>query len=66
MACGVDLGTYVMEGSNSQENWAMDFGRVVCRGNSNKVREAEDILGIIAGSGGSSNSIASIWGGWQW
>jgi hypothetical protein len=29
IACGVDLGTSVLEGSNVQENWATNFGGVV-------------------------------------
>jgi hypothetical protein len=62
----VNLGTSVLEGSNVEENWAMYFGGVVGGGCSNKAREAEDILGAIAGSGGSSSSIASACCGWQW
>ncbi len=29
MACRVDLGTSVLEGSNIQKNWATDFGGMV-------------------------------------
>jgi hypothetical protein len=29
MACRVDLGTSVLEGSNVQENWSTDFGGMV-------------------------------------
>jgi hypothetical protein len=42
----------VLEGSDAQENWAMDFGGVVAGGSGDKAGEAEDILGTIAGDGG--------------
>jgi hypothetical protein len=66
MVCGVDPGTSVLEGSNVQENWAMDFGGMVGWGSGNEAGEAEDVLGAITGSGGSSGFIASARGGWQW
>ncbi len=59
MACGVDPGTYVLERSDAQENWAMYFGGMVGKGGGNKAGEAEDILGAIACGGGSSGSIVS-------
>ncbi len=65
MACGVDPGTSVLEGSNIQENWATDFGSVVGRGGGDKAGELEDVLGTIAGGRGSSCSIASTRGGQQ-
>ena len=42
----VDPGTSILEGSNVQENWAMDFGGVVGRGGSNKAEEAEEKLWV--------------------
>ncbi len=36
MACGVDPGTYVLERSDAQENWAMYFGGMVGKGGGNK------------------------------
>jgi hypothetical protein len=36
MACWVDLGTSILEGSNVQENWAMDFGGMVGGDSGNK------------------------------
>ncbi len=44
----------------------MNFGGVVGRGGGNKAREAEDVLGAIAGGRGDSGSIASAQGGQQW
>jgi hypothetical protein len=63
MAWGVNPSTSVFEGSNIQENWAMDIGGVVGGGGGKEAREAEDILGAIASGGGSSSSIASARGG---
>jgi hypothetical protein len=54
MACGVDLGTSILEGSNVQENWATDFSGLVGRSSSNKAREAKDVLGTIAGGRGAA------------
>jgi hypothetical protein len=65
MACGVDQGMSVLEGSNVQENWAMEFGSVVGGGSGDKAREVEDVLGAIAGNRGGSGSIASARGGQQ-
>jgi hypothetical protein len=59
MACGVDPGTSVLEGSNVQKNWATDFVGMVGGGGSNKAGEAEDILDAITSGGGSSRSIAT-------
>ncbi len=66
MACGVDPGSSVLEGSNIQKNWAMDFSGVVGGGSGYKAGEAEDVLGAITGGGGGSGSTASTWGGRQW
>jgi hypothetical protein len=66
MACGVDPGTSVLEGSNIQKNWAMDFSSVVGRGSGDKAGEAEDILGAIASSGGGSGLIVTAQGRRQW
>ncbi len=66
MACGVDPGTSVLEGSNVQENWATDFSCMVGGGSGGKAKEAEDILGAIASGMGGSSSIASTRGGRQW
>jgi hypothetical protein len=66
MACGVDPGTSILEGSNIQENWATDFGGAVGRGRGNKAGEAEDVLGTIAGGRGSSGFVASARSRWQW
>jgi hypothetical protein len=66
MACGVDPGTSVLEGSNIQENWATDFGGAVGGGGGNKAGEAEDVLDAISSGGGSSRSNASARGGQQW
>ncbi len=44
MACRVDLGKSVLEGSNIQEYWAMDFGGMMGRGGGNKARVVEDVL----------------------
>jgi hypothetical protein len=63
MVCRVDPGTSVLVGSDIQENWAMNFGGMVGGGSGNKAREAEDVLGTIAGGGGGSGSIASTRGG---
>jgi hypothetical protein len=66
MACWVDLGTFVLVGSNIQKNWATDFGGMVGRGRGNEAGEEEDVLGTIAGGRGGSGSIASARGGGQW
>jgi hypothetical protein len=65
MACGVDPGS-VLEGSNIQKNWATAFGGVVGGGGADKAGEAEDVLGAIPSSRGSSGSIATAQGGWRW
>jgi hypothetical protein len=52
MACGVDPGTSVLEGSNIQENWATDFGGLVGGGGGDKAGvEAETSLApsLVAG-----------------
>ncbi len=66
MACGVDPGTSVLEGSGIQENWARDFGSMVGGGGGDKAGERENILGAINGGGGSSGSMASAWGRQHW
>jgi hypothetical protein len=66
MACRVDLGTSVLEGSNIMANWATDIGSAVGRGGHDKAGEAADVLSAIAGSGGGSGTVASAWGGRQW
>jgi hypothetical protein len=66
MACRVDQGTSVLEGSNVEKHWAMDFGNVVGGGGSNKAQEAEEVLGSIAGDGGGRGSISRARSGWQW
>ncbi len=66
MACGVDLGTSILEGSDVQKNWASDFGGVVGGGGGDEAGEAEDVLGAIASGGGSSGSITTAQGGRQW
>jgi hypothetical protein len=62
ITCRVDPGTSVLEGSNVLANWAADIGSAVGGGGINKAGEAEDILCAIAGSAGSSCTIASTWG----
>jgi hypothetical protein len=53
MVCGVDPGTYIFEGSDVQENWAMYFGSAVGEGGGgDKAEEGEDVLGAIPGGGG--------------
>ncbi len=59
MACGVDPGTSVLEGSNFQKNWVMDFDRVVGGGGSNKAWEPIDLLGAITSGWGGSGSITT-------
>ena len=69
MACGVDPGASVLEGregSNILANWTTDIGVAVDGGGGNKVGEVEDVLGTIAGDGGSSGAITSARGGRQW
>jgi hypothetical protein len=63
MACGVNSGTSVLEGSSILENWATDISSRVGRGSGDKAGEAEDVLGAIAGSGGGSSAILSTQGG---
>jgi hypothetical protein len=65
MDWGMDLGTSALEGSNVQDDWAMDFGSVVGGGGGNEEGEAEDVLGAIIGGGGGSGSIPSAWSGRQ-
>ncbi len=62
MACGVDPGTSILEGSDVQKNWATDFGDMVGGGGSNKTGEPEDILGAIVGGRGISGSITATRG----
>jgi hypothetical protein len=69
MACGVDPGASVLEGregSNILANWTTDIGVAVDGGGGNKAGEVEDVLGTIAGDGGSSGAITSARGGRQW
>jgi hypothetical protein len=69
MACGVDLGTSILEGregSNVLANWAKDIGGRVGGGGGNKAVEAEDVLGAITGGGGGGSPVASTLGGRQW
>ncbi len=56
----------LFEGSNVLANWALDIGSTVDTGGGDKAREAEDVLGTIAGSRGSSGTIASARGKRQW
>jgi hypothetical protein len=65
MAYGMDPGISILEGSNVLANWAMDIGSVVGGGSGDKVGEAKDILGAIAGSRGGGSAITSTQGGWQ-
>ncbi len=65
MACRVDLGKSVLEGSNIKENWATNFGGVVGGGGGNKAGEVEDVLDAITSGGGGSGSIMSTQGGRQ-
>jgi hypothetical protein len=53
MACGVDLGTSVLEGSDILTNWAMDISSTVDRGRGNMAGETEDVLGAINSGRGS-------------
>jgi hypothetical protein len=59
MACGVDPGTSILEGSDVQEIRATDIGGAVGGGGGKKAREGEDVFGDIAGCGGSSGAIAA-------
>ncbi len=67
MACGVDLGMSILEGSGILAKWKMDIGGTVGKGSSNKGGEAEDILGTIAGGGGGGGggAVMSTRGRWQ-
>jgi hypothetical protein len=62
MACRVDLGTSILEGSKVLANWAIDIGGVAGGGGSNKVGAAEDVCSAITGSRGSGGAIPSAWG----
>jgi hypothetical protein len=69
MACGVDLGTSVLEereGSNALANWAMDIGGAVGGGSGYEAVEAEDFLGTIGTGGGGSGTVARALGGQRW
>jgi hypothetical protein len=61
--CVVDPGTSVLEGSDILANWVTDIGSTVGGGGSNKAKEAEDVLGTITSSGGSSGTVVSMQGG---
>jgi hypothetical protein len=52
MACGVDPGRSVLEGSNILSNWAMDIGSALGGGSGNTAWKVEDILGAIASGRG--------------
>jgi hypothetical protein len=58
IACGVDPGTSVFEGSSVLVNWAMGIGGVVGWGSGNKAGEVDNLLSAIAGGGGGSSAIA--------
>ncbi len=62
MAYGVDLGTFVLEGSDVLENRATDIGGAVGEGGGKEAGEGEDVFGTIAGSGGSGGAFASTRG----
>ena len=62
MACRVDPDTSVLEGSNVLANWATDIGGTVGRGGDKKMGKAEDVLGAIAGGGGSDGAVMSARG----
>ncbi len=51
MACGVDPGMSVLEGSDVLANWATDIGGAVGAGSGYEAGEVEDILGAITGGG---------------
>ncbi len=64
MACGVDLGTSVLErreGSKVLANWATDIA--VGRGIGDKAVVVENVLGTIASGGGGDCTVASALGG---
>jgi hypothetical protein len=63
MACGVDPGTSILEGSKVLANWAMDINGTVGGGGSNKAKEVEDVIVTIAGVEGGGRAIMSAWGG---
>ncbi len=65
MACGMDPGMSVLEGSSVLTNWATDISGMVGLGSGDKAGEAEEVLGTIAGSGGGGGAVASAWGGRQ-
>jgi hypothetical protein len=64
MACGMDPGTSVLEGSNVMANRA-NIGGTVGGGGGNKAGEAEDVLGAVAGGGDGRGSVACPLGGQQ-
>jgi hypothetical protein len=66
MACGVDPGTSILEGSNVLANWATDIGNAVGGGSGGTAGEAKDILGTITGGRDSGGGVASARGGRQW
>ncbi len=66
MACRMDPGMSVLEGSNVQDNLATYFGGAVVRGGGNEAGEAEDVFGAITGSGDGSGSIGSTQGRRRW
>jgi hypothetical protein len=65
IACGVDPGTSVLEGSNVLANCAIDIGGEVGGGSGDKAGEVEDIIGAIAKGEGSSCIVVSAQGGQQ-
>jgi hypothetical protein len=62
MACGLDPGTSVLEGSNILANWATDIGNAGGRGGGNKAREAEEVPGAITSGEGGGSAVASARG----
>ncbi len=58
MACGVDLGSSILEGSGVLANWATDIGGAEGGGGGDEVGEAEDVFGAIAGGGGSGGTVS--------
>jgi hypothetical protein len=59
MACGVDPGMSILEGSNILANWAMDISGALGGGGGNNAVEADDILGTIAGSWDGGDTVVS-------
>jgi hypothetical protein len=65
MACWVNPGMSVLEGSNVLANRATDISGVVGGGVGNKAGVAEDDLGAITNGVGSGGAVASARGGQQ-